>query len=188
MPLQDRIQNIIVNAVKNGECAGANVLVRKNGESILYAEAGMADIESGRPIRRNSIFRLYSQTKPITAAAVMILVERGLIDLMDGVDKYLPGFRKTLEREDFDMTIGGILRGCMENLEELSEDVGDAEAVTADMQQFRQEKDFESLFHLYLRLIEAELWDIQHVDRHLACLEATYDAWVDAEGEEEEED
>ena len=93
MPLQDRIQNIIINAVKNGECAGANVLVRKNGESILYAEAGMADIESGRPIRRNSIFRLYSQTKPITAAAVMILVERGLIDLMDGVDKYLPGFR-----------------------------------------------------------------------------------------------
>ena len=62
MPLQDRIQNIIINAVKNGECAGANVLVRKNGESILYAEAGMADIESGRPIRRNSIFRLYSQT------------------------------------------------------------------------------------------------------------------------------
>ena len=70
----------------------------------------------------------------------------------------------------------------------MREDVGDAEAVTADMHQFRQEKDFESLFHLYLRLIEAELWDIQHVDRHLACLEATYDAWVDAEGKDEEED
>ena len=86
------------------------------------------------------------------------------------------------------LTIGGILRGCIENLEELNEDVSDAAALAADMQQFRQEKDFESLFHLYLRLIEAELWDIQHVDRHLACLEATYDAWVDAEGEEEEED
>ena len=93
MTLQERIQNIIADAVKNGECAGANVLIRKNGESIIYAEHGMADIEKGQPIRRNSIFRLYSQTKPITAAAVMILVEKGLIDLMDGVDKYLPGFK-----------------------------------------------------------------------------------------------
>ena len=96
--------------------------------------------------------------------------------------------RKTLEREDFDLSIGGLLRGCMENLESLDEDVSDAEAVAADMQTFRQEKDYESLFHLYMRLIEAELWDIQHVDRHLACLEATYDAWVDAEGEDEDED
>ena len=96
--------------------------------------------------------------------------------------------RKTLEREDFDLTIGGILRGCMENLESLQEDVSDAEALSADMQTFRQEKDYESLFHLYLRLIEAELWDIQHVDRHLACLEAVYDAWIDAEGEDEDED
>ena len=96
--------------------------------------------------------------------------------------------RKTLEREDFDLSIGGLLRGCMENLESLDEDVSDAEALAADMQTFRQEKDYESLFHLYMRLIEAELWDIQHVDRHLACLEATYDAWVDAEGEDEDED
>ena len=96
--------------------------------------------------------------------------------------------RKTLEREDFDLTIGDILRGCIENLEGLQEDVSDAEALAADMQTFRQEKDYESLFHLYLRLIEAELWEIQHVDRHLACLEATYDAWVEEEGEDEDED
>ena len=95
--------------------------------------------------------------------------------------------RKTLEREDFDLTIGGILRGCMENLEALREDVSDTEALAADMQTFRQEKDYESLFQLYMRLIEAELWDIQHVDRHLACLEAAYAAWVDAEGEEDDE-
>ena len=93
--------------------------------------------------------------------------------------------RKTLEREDFDLTIGGILQGCIENLESLQEDVSDAEALMSDMQTFRQEKDYESLFNLYLRLIEAELWDIQHVDRHLACLEATYNAWVEEEGEEE---
>ena len=93
MTLQERITNIIEAAVAENQCAGANVLIRKNGESIIYAEAGLADIERGRPIRRNSIFRLYSQSKPITAAAVMILVEKGLIDLMEGVDRYLPGFR-----------------------------------------------------------------------------------------------
>lgn len=93
MTLQERVQAIVEAAVSNRECAGANVLVRLRGENILYAQAGMADIESGRPIARDSIFRLYSQSKPITAAAVMLLVERGLIDLMDGVDRYLPGFR-----------------------------------------------------------------------------------------------
>ncbi len=96
--------------------------------------------------------------------------------------------RRTLEREDFDLTIGGILRGCIENLTELEQDVSDAAALTEDMQQLRAEKDYESLFNLYLRLIEAELWDIQRVDRHLACLEAAYDAWVAAEGPEEDEE
>ena len=93
MILQDRIKAILSAAVTNRECAGANILVRRHGKEILYAQAGMADIESARPIARDSIFRLYSQSKPVTAAAVMLLVERGLIDLMDGVDKFLPGFR-----------------------------------------------------------------------------------------------
>ena len=93
MTLHDRITDILAAAVENRECAGANVLIRRHGEEILYTQAGMADIAEGRLIQRDSIFRLYSQSKPVTAAAVMILAERGLIDLMDGVDKYLPGFR-----------------------------------------------------------------------------------------------
>ena len=93
MTLHDRITDILAAAVENRECAGANVLIRRHGEEILYTQAGMADIAEGRLIQRDSIFRLYSQSKPVTAAAVMLLVERGLIDLMDGVDKYLPGFR-----------------------------------------------------------------------------------------------
>ncbi len=93
MTLHDQITDILAAAVENGECAGVNVLVRRYGEEILYTQAGMADREAGRLIQRDSIFRLYSQSKPITAAAVMLLVERGLIDLMDGVDKFLPGFR-----------------------------------------------------------------------------------------------
>ena len=93
MSLQARIDAILSAAVAEKQCAGMTVLVRKDGEDILYAQAGMADIAAGKPVSDDSIFRLYSQSKPVTAAAAMILVERGLIDLMDGVDKYLPGFR-----------------------------------------------------------------------------------------------
>ena len=93
MTLHDRITEILASAVENGECAGVNVLVRRYGEEVLYTQAGMADIAGGRCVQRDSIFRLYSQTKPVTAAAVLLLVERGQIDLLDGVDKYLPGFR-----------------------------------------------------------------------------------------------
>lgn len=87
------IQQVLNTAVARGELAGVSVLVRKNNEEMLYADAGWANIEAQTPIRRDSIFRLYSQSKPITAAAAMILVERGVIDLMEGVDQYLPGFR-----------------------------------------------------------------------------------------------
>ena len=93
MSLHNTITDILAAAVENHECAGVNVLIRRHGEEVLYAQAGMADVEAGRPIQRDSIFRLYSQTKPVTAAAMMLLAERGMIDLMDGVDKYLPGFR-----------------------------------------------------------------------------------------------
>ena len=101
MSLHDQITDILAAAVENQECAGISVLVRRHGEEVLYTQAGMADMAEGRLIQRDSIFRLYSQTKPITAVAVMILVERGLIDLMDGVDKFLPGFRnpRIVDRE-----------------------------------------------------------------------------------------
>ena len=93
MNLQAQVDSILTAAVCENQCAGMTVLVRRNGEDVLYAQAGLADIEAQKPISDDSIFRLYSQSKPVTAAATMILVERGLIDLMDGVDKYLPGFR-----------------------------------------------------------------------------------------------
>ena len=93
MSLHDTITDILAAAVEEKQCAGTNLLIRRHGEGLLYTQAGMANIEEGRLIQRDSIFRLYSQSKPVTAAAVMLLVERGLIDLMDGVDKFLPGFR-----------------------------------------------------------------------------------------------
>ncbi|MNO28667.1 Esterase EstB [compost metagenome] len=75
------------------EIAGANFMIIKDGKEVFYHEDGYADLEAKRPISRDSIFRLYSMTKPITATAIMILLERGKIDLFDPVSAYLPGFK-----------------------------------------------------------------------------------------------
>ena len=91
--LSNKLKNIMDKAVSNKEIAGANLLVRVKGEELAYCEAGYADISNNIPVRRDTIFRLYSMTKPITATAIMMLMERGLIDLADPVSDYLPGFK-----------------------------------------------------------------------------------------------
>lgn len=93
MSLTENITKCLSDAVKNREAAGISVLILQHGEDLCFASAGMADIAGQKPVKRDSIFRLYSQSKPITAAAAMILVDRGVLDLQAGVDQYLPGFR-----------------------------------------------------------------------------------------------
>ena len=79
---------------------GANFLITKGNEELVYAQAGMADREAEKPIERNTIFRLYSMTKPITAVAAMILMERGMLDLYEPVADILPAFaHQKVERD-----------------------------------------------------------------------------------------
>ncbi|WP_151736960.1 serine hydrolase domain-containing protein [Paenibacillus tengchongensis] len=89
----NRLQETLKASIANQEIAGANFMVIKDSREAFYLEEGMADVEAGRPIRRDSIFRLYSMTKPVTATAVMMLLERGQIDLFDPVSRYIPGFK-----------------------------------------------------------------------------------------------
>lgn len=90
---KDQVRKVLRKETAEGGLAGANLLVIRKGEEIFYHEDGYACIEKGVPIRRDTIFRIYSMTKPITAAAVMILLERGEIDLFDPVSRFLEGFR-----------------------------------------------------------------------------------------------
>ncbi len=92
MTLQQRLPQCLEAAVANNETAGLSVMVRKDGQEILYTSAGMANKARQQSIHRDNIFRLYSQSKPITAAAVILLAERGIIDLMDPIGKFLPSF------------------------------------------------------------------------------------------------
>lgn len=88
-----RLQDILNEMTETGFISGVSCMVLQNGEEQCYYESGMRDIANALPITRDTIFRLYSMTKPITSAAVMILLEEGKIDLLDPVSMYLPGFK-----------------------------------------------------------------------------------------------
>lgn len=92
MELKERISNVMQQSIGNCEVMGVNLLVEKDGRELVYCEKGLADRENHKPICRDTIFRLYSQTKPVTAACAMILMERGLLDLSDPVAEYLPAY------------------------------------------------------------------------------------------------
>lgn len=90
--IQD-LKKVIKEYIDRQEIAGVSVLVQKGEEELCFLAEGMADIENQKKLERDTIYRLYSQTKPITAVAVMILVERGLIDLYQPVSDFLPGYK-----------------------------------------------------------------------------------------------
>ena len=90
---QTTIDNLINQSISAGEFAGASLLVLKDGEKKYREVYGEADKERHIPIRRDTIFHLYSMSKPVTAVAVMILFERGELDVRDAVGKYLPMFQ-----------------------------------------------------------------------------------------------
>jgi len=78
--------------VENGKVAGISLMVLKNGKVAMRANTGFADTENQKPIEDNSIYRIYSMTKPITAAALMTLYDEGKFNLDDKLSKYIPEF------------------------------------------------------------------------------------------------
>jgi len=88
-----RIDSMCVHAISEGKIPGAVALVARNGKIVYYKAFGMADNQSGRILKRDDIFRIASQTKAITATAVMILWEEGRFQLDDPISKYITEFK-----------------------------------------------------------------------------------------------
>jgi CubicO group peptidase (beta-lactamase class C family) len=78
--------------VDDGRLAGWTIAVTRHGRVAHLAHYGSADIEAGRPVADDTIWRYYSMSKPITSVALMMLYERGLLALTDPVAKYIPAF------------------------------------------------------------------------------------------------
>lgn len=89
----DRIDKMLESAILEKQIPGAVALIARNGNIVFYEAYGMADNESNRKLKKDAIFRIASQTKAITATAVMMLWEEGLFQLDDPISWYIPEFK-----------------------------------------------------------------------------------------------
>ncbi len=79
--------------VSTGKIAGAQIAVARGGTLAYWRSLGLRDLERHRPVTEDTIWRIYSMTKPITSVALMQLYERGLFQLSDPVHRYIPEWR-----------------------------------------------------------------------------------------------
>jgi CubicO group peptidase (beta-lactamase class C family) len=77
---------------ERGDVSGVVTMVARKGKVVQLEAAGKRELEGGTPMQKDSIFRIYSMTKPITGVAMMILFEQGKWQLNDPVSKYIPEF------------------------------------------------------------------------------------------------
>jgi CubicO group peptidase (beta-lactamase class C family) len=87
-----RVGDYLRNEVATGKIPGAVLLIQQHGQPVLLENFGVRDIESKAPMTADTIFRLYSMSKPITSVAAMLLVDDGVLSLSDPLSKYIPAF------------------------------------------------------------------------------------------------
>ncbi len=81
------------NYIEPGKIAGCQVLVARHGHPAYYRSFGQMDLERNRPVTDDTIFRIYSMSKPITSIALMQLYEQGHFQLNDPVHRVIPQWR-----------------------------------------------------------------------------------------------
>ena len=86
------ISNELLKWVRNGDLIGGELLILKGDNTILQETYGWLNKEENKPVIANSIWYVRSLSKPITATAVMLLVEEGKLSLDDKISKYFPDF------------------------------------------------------------------------------------------------
>ena len=88
----DRIQTHFAKYVDEGKLPGFHITVSRAGQLAYSTKYGHADVENSKPIADDTIYRIYSMTKPICAVAAMILWEEGLFEMHDQVKWFIPSF------------------------------------------------------------------------------------------------
>ncbi len=90
----ERLNRLFWGYVKRGELPCASATVARKGVTVYREKFGCADIEAGKSLEFDSIFRIMSMTKPVTAVAAMLLYEEGHFDLNTPVHRFLPAFQE----------------------------------------------------------------------------------------------
>jgi len=91
----ERIAPIMEGFVKDNQLPGIMTLVQRHGAVVHFGKYGLMDIEAGKPMQEDALFRIYSMTKPIISVALMMLFEEGRFSLKDPVSKFIPAFKNT---------------------------------------------------------------------------------------------
>lgn len=95
------VNKLIHSYIKAGIIPGAIAVIARHGKIVHFNTYGLMDLEQQKPMREETIFRIYSMSKPITAIALLILYEQGHFQLSDPVSQYIPAFKhlKVLESD-----------------------------------------------------------------------------------------
>ena len=89
----DRLESIsaaMQDLVDEGLLAGAVTMASRDNRVVHFESVGYRDLESRAPMTNDTLFRIYSMTKPVTGVALMILYEEGKFNLSDPVEQYIP--------------------------------------------------------------------------------------------------
>jgi CubicO group peptidase (beta-lactamase class C family) len=100
----DRLKTLdamLEESVSSGEIPGVVALIVRNGKVVYHSAKGKADVESGKDMSKDAIFRIASQTKSITSTAVMMLWEEGKFRLDDPISKFIPEFKNPQVLQNF---------------------------------------------------------------------------------------
>ena len=87
-----RVGDYIRNEIATGKIAGAILLIQQHGKPVYFENFGVRDVATELSMSADTIFRLYSMSKPITSVAAMMLVEDARLGLDDPVSKFIPSF------------------------------------------------------------------------------------------------
>ncbi|SNS97944.1 CubicO group peptidase, beta-lactamase class C family [Geodermatophilus pulveris] len=90
-----RLDRRLARWVDDGQLPGFLVTVARHGHLVHVGSAGHRDVEAGLPVERDTRWRIYSMTKPITSVAAMMLYEEGAFQLSDPISRWLPEFAET---------------------------------------------------------------------------------------------
>jgi len=88
----DRVGDYLRDQIAQGKIPGAIVLIRQHGKTVYHEHFGVRDVATKLPMTDDTIFRLFSMTKPITSVVAMMVVEEGKLGLNDPIAKYIPAF------------------------------------------------------------------------------------------------
>jgi CubicO group peptidase (beta-lactamase class C family) len=87
-----RVGDYVRNEITTGKIPGAVVLIQQHGRPVFFESFGVRDVATKAPMTEDTIFRLYSMSKPVTSVAAMMLVDDGKLALDDPLAKYIPAF------------------------------------------------------------------------------------------------